>query len=387
MGIGTALSKLFSLPKLMRYSGEAETFWKESKANLIDELYDILINKPRQDVRGITKRYADRLSLPQLDCDESEIGKFYEIMKTHGEKNFVASIVDSGSKTDLIKELTVPALIAIDGMEIARKDGENCLATLCYLSLSSDMGDGVLDNEVPRPLNSSIPYEKWVSGYKIVAAGAFNISESRLKTMDEKIQERVGRGLAKVTLAEELDLKYSREREVPINVLDEIYEGKIAEIQKTIFGSLNILGGNRYPTLEAGAGYLADEAQILDDYEDLLGEDNKEPIIPNPSYFLTYCRIEWKKKPRNIVNKLEQELVETMKDASIDTKTKAMEFHAKVEGEYEKLNEGFKTKPFIAFIVEEVNKKVSRAHETFATGGDKTFGPLIPQIKKLVLTE
>ena len=384
MGFRTALAKLFSVQKLLSYGREAETFWQESKLSLTNELYNILINKS-QDVRGIAKRYADRLSFPQLDCDESEIGKFYDIMKTYGEKDFVANVIESGSDTDLIKQLTAPALIAIDGMGLARKDGENCLAAFCYLSLASDMGDGVLDNEVPRPANISIPYENWVSAYKLVAATTFNVSESRFKTMNERIQERVGMGLAKVSLAEALDLKYSREREVPVSVLDDIYDGKIAEIERTIFSSLNILGGSRYPTLEAGAGHLANEAQILDDYEDLLGEDQKAPNIPNPSYFLTNCRINWKKKPRDIQGKLEQELIETMKDASIDTKTKAIEFHAKVEGEFEKLNEGFSTKPLIEFIVEEVNKKVNRAHETFVSG--KTFETLVPQLKKLVLAE
>lgn len=384
MGVRTFLGKVAALPKLLSYNKEAERFWERKREMLTDTLYSTLVVSPDKEVRNITKRFAKKLSFPELDCDKSEIKKFNETMRGYGKRKFVSDVIESGSNTDLIKMLTVPGLIAIDGMGIMREKGENLLGAFCYLSLSSDMGDEVLDNEVPHPKDPLIPYENWKSAYKIIAAGAFDMSEAWFKTMDERIQERVERGIKRVSEAEKQDIKYRGKREVPLDVIDEIYDGKIAEIEATIFSSLNILGGSKYPTLEDGARYLADEAQIVDDNKDLLGEDEKEPTIPNPSYWLTFFRNNWRKEPRDAEN-LEQELEEVMKKASVDTKTKGMEYHVKVLGEYEKLNAGFKTKHLLEFIVGEVNKKLNDTHDTFMSG--ETFGALKPQLKELVLTE
>jgi hypothetical protein len=144
---------------------------------------------------------------------------------------------------------------------------------------------------------------------------------------------------------------------------------------------MNILSGNKFPTLENGARDLAVQAQIYDDYKDLLGEDGNIPHFPNPSYFLTYCREHWKKMSEK-QEKRDEELEQTMLLAAIDTKTKGMEYHQKVKGEFEKLGQTFSTRNELELIVSEVNKKLVETHDAFRAG--KTFADLKKELEQLL---
>jgi hypothetical protein len=356
------------------YYNKAKHFWREKRTQLLGELCQLISSSSDESLTDITRSYANRIGFTELWCDGNEIGRFRGILSKYGEKEVIENLIDFGTRTKLVSMLIAPALAEAEGVGVNAENTSKCVYSvgLCY-PISADMGDCILDDDVPK--HPIIPYENWAIAYKIGAAAVFYIGQKYAQTLGDRIMDRLEKGLDVVSEAQRLDLEAKKLSYVPLPVIEKIYDGKIGEIEATIFSCIDILGGSRYPQFERGSLNLANEVQIEDDYQELLGEGGHEKAgIPNPSFFLNFCRDRWKKG--------KEDLESIMREAAIDSCRKGEEYHIKVKEECEKLELTFRTKPFFDVTIWYMHKLLVESHNRFLKG--KTYSILKPQLGKLI---
>jgi len=360
--------------QVLDYYKKAKHFWREKRTQLVGELCQLISSSSDESLTDTTRSYADRIGFTELQCDRNEIGQFREVLSKYGEKAVIENLIGFGTRTKLVSMLIAPALAEAEGAGVDAENTSKCVYSigLCY-PISADMSDCILDNDVPK--HPIIPYENWIISYKIGAASVFSIGRNHAQTLDKRIMERLEKGLDVVSEAQRLDLEAKKSSYVPLSVVEKIYDGKIGEIEATIFSCIDILGGSRYPQFERGALSLANGVQIEDDYQELLGEGGHEkPGIPNPSFFLNFCRDRWKKG--------RGDLESIMREAAIDSYRKGEEYHTKVKEESEKLESTFRTQPFFEVTIWYMHKLLVESHNRFLKG--KTFSILKPELANLI---
>lgn len=369
-----------------RYSAQAENFLINKKRQLADELYTFYKNTQPNKMYDVIKSYSDEIGFPELRSDITQVNKLYKLIEDKGGRKVIDYLVNKGFNTKLADMLVMPALLAIDGMKIDRKVGETIAYSVGLLyPVSSDMADSVLDGDFPK--HPEIPDDLWVTAYSMGAASLLEIARHpHLDSIDERVRQRADRGIQRVAYAEKLDVEAKTSKTTPIEIIEKIYQGKIEEIERTVFECINIPANYSGEPLIDGSGYLAHKMQIGDDFQDLLGHNEENLIsVANPSYFLTYCRQSWNKKNREI-NNLGEELENVIKEANINTRTKAREYHIRLEGEFEKLEqEKVSTKPLFGPIVRGTEKYIDDLYKNFASG--ITFPQIKKELRRLLLSE
>lgn len=365
--------------QLVKYKNEADDFWSRWKKTLEDELNQFLKLSPLELLES-TKQFADVTVFPELALNSSSINQMQTLISRYGREQLAKDLINYGTNTKLLTMLVAPALAAADGMGVDRSQSEKCIyAVGINHAVAADIADSVLDKDLKS--NPALTTEEWVSSYILGAAALYRIGQDYLKTMDERIKVRTDKGIEIVSRAEKLDLLAKTSPDVSESTVEEIYDGKIGEIEGTIFSCINILGGEKHPEFEPGSLHLANEGQIGDDYEDMM-ENSVPPIVPNPSFFLTYARNFWRDKQATSDTDIATELDDVIRRAAIESKTKGQIYHQKVVGEYEKLDQSFPTKAVFDSILDYMNKYLVSNYEIFMEG--KTFPTIRPQLAKLM---
>jgi len=365
-----------------KYNKKAKEFWKNKEPQLIEEITKILENSTDKDLLRISNDFVERTNFPELLCELDEIREFRRILKHFGSDIVISDFVRYGTRTGFLTVVVAPALAAAEGLgDVKEKNIEEWLYGIgICLPVSADVCDSVLDEEVlNHPL---IPYKTWIICHKLGTAIIFHIGLNHLreikttKKMQERIINRLNKGIKKVSEKQKMDFRVKNMRYVPLSLLEEIYDGKICEIEATVFGTIPSQRKDIVKIFEQGAHFFAGELQIADDFEDLLGDVNidKTPEVPNPSFFLTYCIDLW--------NKGEKEVKKNMMEAAKKTLAKGEEYHKKVIEAFNKLPKKFSTKPFFEVTLWYYNKVLKDRFKEFLKG--KTYPDVRPQLLKIL---
>jgi hypothetical protein len=364
------------------YNKKAKEFWKNKQPQLVEEIKHILRSNSSLKLAKISEEFTKRTGFKELKCNLSEIYELKNLLNEPDRKMLIEDFVNYATRTGFLTVVIAPALAASDGLSDLNEEAMNewLFGIGICLPVSADVCDSVLDNEVMK--HTSIPYKTWINLHKLGAALIFQVGmehAKKIKTGDKKLDEmlmsRLRDGIERVCEKQRMDFEVKKSSYVPINVLESIYEGKICEIEATVFGTLPSKKRDIVKIFEEGAHYLAGELQVVDDFEDLLGDINlqKEPQIPNPSYFLTYC-IDLRKSGKKDIDDI-------MKKAAELTLNKGKEYHRKVMDSLSKLPNKFKTKPFFEVTIWHYNKVLKDRYKEFLKG--KTFEELRPQLVKI----
>jgi len=365
-----------------KYNKKAKEFWKIKEQEMIDEITEYMTG-PDEKLLKLSKNYAQKLGFRELLCTKEELEAFKRILRHFGEQIVIPDFVRYGTRTGFLTVVITPALAAADGIgDMDEKVVNEWLYGIgICLPVSADVCDSVLDKEVLKhPL---IPYNTWITCHKLGAAIIFYIGlkhveniKTGVKTLDKRIIKRLGEGLKYVCEKQKMDYEAQKNPYIALRLIEKIYEGKICEIEATVFGTLPSQKLDFVQTFEEGARYFAGELQIADDIEDLLGDDNlgKEPAIPNPSFFLTYCIDFW--------NKGERDIRKIMENAIKKTLERGEQYHAKVENALEKLPKKFSTRPFFEMTLWYYNKVLKDKVKQFMKGN--TYTEIEPKILKIL---
>lgn len=370
------------LAQAKKYNKKAKEFWKVKEQEMIDEITNYM-NSPVEKLLKLSRNYAKKIGFNELICSKEEMEIFKRILKHFGDEIIVPDFVRYATRTGFLTVVIAPALAATDGFDDIE---EGPLSNWLYgigicLPVSADVCDAVLDKEVLKhPL---IPYETWITCHKLGAAIIFYIGlehVEKIRTGDEKIDKRIIKrlkdGLENVSEKQMADYKAQTEPYTSLNLIEKIYEGKICEIEATVFGTIPSKNLDIVKIFEDGARYFAGELQIADDIEDLLGDENlgKEPSIPNPSFFLTYCIDFWNKGGRNVKK--------IMEDAMKKTLGRGEKYHEKVEKALDGLPKKFPTKPFFEITLWYYNKVLKNKVKQFLKG--ETYSEIEPKLLKIL---
>ena len=366
-----------------KYNKKAKEFWKIKNDQLINEILEIIDSSSDLELVKISKDFVKKTGFTQMICSVSDVNDLKKIMRVFGKDVVISDFVNYGTRTGFLTVVIAPALAAIEALEdVDESNIEEWLYGIgICLPVAADICDSVLDEEVMR--HTLIPYRIWVILHKLGAAIIFRIGlnhAKKIKTgdkkLDKKIIDRLFQGIKKVSEKQMLDYKVKDSPYVPVKKLNDIYDGKICEIEATVFGTLPSKKNNIVKIFEDGAHHFAGELQIADDFEDLIGDSNlqKLPEIPNPSFFLTYSIDLWKSGKRDIK--------QIMNDAAKKTLDRGKEYHKGVIDALNKLPKKFKTKPFFEVTLWYYNKVLNERFKEFSKG--KTHPELRSQLLKIM---
>ncbi|MDI6826402.1 MAG: hypothetical protein QMD36_04400 [Candidatus Aenigmarchaeota archaeon] len=363
------------------YNKKAKEFWKKKQPQLVKEIWRILSSNSDLQLAKISKNFVKRTGFKELKCSVGEIHELKKLLKD--QKFFIEDFVNYATRTGFLTVVIAPALAAADGLGDVDEEAMNewLYSIGICLPVSADVCDSVLDNEVMK--HSSIPYKTWVSCHKLCAAIIFHVGMDRIKnikTVDEELNKRIIKrlndGVEKVCEKQKMDFEAKKSAYVDISTLKEIYDGKICEIEATVFGTLPSTKTDIVKVFEEGAHFFAGEMQVVDDFEDLLGDTNlqKSPEIPNPSFFLTHCIDIWNSGRRDIEGILEE--------AARKNWERGQEYHKKVMDAYDRLPKRFKTRPFFEVTLWYYNKVLKDRFNQFLKG--ETYPEIKSQLLKLL---
>jgi len=366
-----------------KYNKKAKEFWKIKNDQLINEILEIIDSSSDLELVKISKDFVKKTGFTQMICSVIDVNDLKKIIKVFGKDVVISDFVNYGTRTGFLTVVIAPALAAIEALEdVDESNIEEWLYGIgICLPVAADICDSVLDEEVMR--HTLIPYRIWVILHKLGAAIIFRIGlnhAKKIKTgdkkLDKKIIDRLFQGIKKVSEKQMLDYKVKDSPYVPVKKLNDIYDGKICEIEATVFGTLPSKKNNIVKIFEDGAHHFAGELQIADDFEDLIGDSNlqKLPEIPNPSFFLTYSIDLWKSGKRDIK--------QIMNDAAKKTLDRGKEYHKGVIDALNKLPKKFKTKPFFEVTLWYYNKVLNERFKEFSKG--KTHPELRSQLLKIM---
>jgi len=364
-----------------KYNKRAKEFWKNKNEELINEIMDIIDSSSDLELVKISKDFVKRTGFTQMNCSVSDVNDLKKIMKVFGKDVVIPDFVIYGTRTGFLTVVIAPALAAVEALgDVNESSIEEWLYGIgVCLPVAADICDSVLDEEIMR--HTLIPYRIWIICHKLGAAIIFRIGlnhakkiETGDKKLDKKIIDRLFQGIKKVCEKQMIDCEAKESHYVPVKKLDEIYDGKVCEIEATVFGTLPSKKSKIVRTFEEGARYFAGELQIADDFEDLIGDTNlqKLPEIPNPSFFLTYSIDLWKSGKRDVKK--------IMNEAAKRTLERGKEYHKDVVDAFDGLPKKFKTKPFFEVTLWYYNKVLNERFKEFSKG--KTHSTLRLQLLK-----
>jgi len=330
-----------------KYNKKAKEFWKNGNEQLINEITEIIDSSSDLELVKISKNFVAKTGFTQMSCSVSDVNDLKKIIKVFGKDIVIPDFVNYGTRTGFLTVVIAPALAAVEALgDVDESNIEEWLYGIgICLPVAADICDSVLDEEVMR--HSLIPYRIWLILHKLGAAIIFKIGLNHVKKiktgdkkLDKRIVDRLFQGIKKVSEKQMIDYKVKESHYVPVKKLDEIYDGKVCEIEATVFGTLPSNKSKIVKIFEEGARYFAGELQIADDFEDLIGDPNlqKLPEVPNPSFFLTYSIDLWKSGKRDVKK--------IMIEAAKKTLERGKDYHKNVVDAFNKLPKKFKTKPF-----------------------------------------
>jgi len=365
------------------YNKKAKEFWKNKNEELVDEFTEIMESSSELELFKMSKDFVNKTSFTQMICSVSDIHDLRKIIKVFGKDVVYSDFINYGTRTGFLTVVIAPALAAAEALgDVDESNMEEWLYGIgICLPVAADICDSVLDDEVMRhPL---IPYRLWLILHKLGAAIIFRIGLNHTrniktgdKKLDKKIMGRLFEGIKKVSQKQMIDYEVKDSHYVTVKKLDEIYDGKVCEIEATVFGTLPSKKTDIVKTFEEGARYFAGELQIADDFEDLIGDSNlqKLPEIPNPSFFLTYSIDLWKSGKRDAKK--------IMIEAAKKTLERGKEYHKDVVDAFDKLPKKFKTKPFFEVTLWYYNKVLNERFKEFSKG--KTYSTLRSQLLQMM---
>ena len=371
------------LMQVKKYNKRAKEFWKNKNDQLVNEIIEIIDSNSDLELVKISKDFVAKTGFKEMICSVSDIHDLKNIIKVFGKDLVISDFVNYGARTGFVTVVIAPALAAAEALgDLDESNIERWLYGIgICLPVAADICDSILDEEVMRhPL---IPYRIWIICHKIGAAIIFRIGLNQIKEiktgdskLDKKIINRLFQGIKKVCEKQMIDYKVKEARYVPVKKLDEIYDGKVCEIEATVFGTLPSKKTEIVKTFEEGARYLAGELQIVDDFEDLIGDTNlqKLPEVPKPSFFLTYSVDLWKSGKRDVKT--------IMNEAAKKTLGRGKEYHKHVIDAFNGLPKKFKTKPFFEVTLWYYNKVLNERFKEFLKG--RTYSTLRPQFLRMM---
>jgi hypothetical protein len=363
-----------------KYNKKAKEFWKIKNDQLINEITEAIDSNSDLELVKISKDFVAKTGFSEMICGVGDIHDLKNIIKIFGKDVVIGDFVNYGARTGFLTVVIAPALAAAEGLGDADEFNiEKWLYGIgICLPVAADICDSVLDEEVMRhPL---IPYRIWLICHKLGAAIIFRIGLNQIKEiktsdseLNKRIINRLFQGIKKVSEKQMIDYKVKGSYYVPVKTLDEIYDGKVCEIEATVFGTLPSKKTEIVKTFEEGARYLAGELQIVDDFEDLIGDTNlqKLPELPNPSFFLTYSIDLWKSGKKD--------LKDIMNEAAKRTFERGKEYHKGVMDAFNKLPKNFKNRPFFEVSLWYYSKVLNERFKELLKG--KTY----PQIRTQLL--
>ncbi len=368
------------LMQAKEYNKKAKEFWKNKYDQLINEINETIDSHSDLELVKISKDFVAKTGFTQMNCSVSDVHDLKNIIKVFGKDVVISDFVNYGARTGFLTVVIAPALAAAEALgDLDEINIEKWLYGIgICLPVAADICDSVMDEEVMKhPL---IPYKIWLICHKLGAAIIFKIGLnqiSEIKTgdseLDKKVVNRLFQGIKKVSEKQMMDYKAKESHYIPVKKLNEIYDGKVCEIEATVFGTLPSKKTEIVKILEEGARYFAGELQIADDFEDLIGDHNldKLPEIPNPSFFLTYSIDLWKsgKRDLNVI----------MNEAAKKTLERGREYHKYVVDAFNNLPKNFKTKPFFEVTLWYYSRVLNERFKKFLKG--KTY----PQIRNQLL--
>ena len=365
------------------YNKKAKEFWKNKQPQLIEEIIQILNSNSDLKLAKISKDFVRQTGFKELICSVDEIHELKKFLKVTDNKFVINDFVNYATRTGFLTIVIAPALAATDGLGDVREEvlNEWLYGIGICLPVSADVCDSVMDNEVLK--HSSVPEKTWNTCHKLCAVIIFQIGMNHIKniktgdeSLDKRIITRLNKGVKKVCEKQKMDLEVKNSVYVDISTLEEIYEGKICEIEATVFGTLPSNKTDIVRVFEEGAHFFAGELQVVDDFEDLLGDVNlqKSPEIPNPSFFLTYCIDLWR-SGRNDIGDI-------MREAARKTWERGQEYHEEVMKAFNRLPKDFKTKPFFKVTLWYYNKVLKDRLKQFLKG--KTYPMIKDQLMKIL---
>ena len=365
------------------YNKKAKEFWKNKNEELVDEFTEIMESSSELELFKMSKDFVNKTSFTQMICSVSDIHDLRKIIKVFGKDVVYSDFINYGTRTGFLTVVIAPALAAAEALgDVDESNMEEWLYGIgICLPVAADICDSVLDDEVMRhPL---IPYRLWLILHKLGAAIIFRIGLNHTrniktgdKKLDKKIMGRLFEGIKKVSQKQMIDYEVKDSHYVTVKKLDEIYDGKVCEIEATVFGTLPSKKTDIVKTFEEGARYFAGELQIADDFEDLIGDSNlqKLPEIPNPSFFLTYSIDLWKSGKRDAKK--------IMIEAAKKTLERGKEYHKDVVDAFDKLPKKFKTKPFFEVTLWYYSKVLNDRFKQFSKG--RTHSTLRSQLLRMM---
>jgi len=376
-------NKRKGLSQAKKYNKKAKEFWKVGEEQMITEVKELFNTSSDEKLLQISKNYANKLDLKELLCSKDEIEELRKIVKHFGKDVVITDFVRYGTRTGFLTVVVAPALAAAEGIGGIKGDVMNewLYGIGICLPVSADVCDSVIDNEVLKhPL---IPHKTWIICHKIGAAIIFYIALKHIKNvktgkkdLDRRIFRRLTEGLDSVAKKQKMDFKAQRLPRVSLNMLEKIYDGKICEIEATVFGTIPSNKLDLVKIFEEGARNFAGELQVVDDIEDLLGDTNlgKEPTIPNPSYFLTYCKEMWRDGKRNAKK--------IMEEAAKKTLEMGEKYHEGVIKALDNLPKNFSTRPFFEITIWYYNRVLKDKVKEFKKG--ETYSVIEPKLIELL---
>jgi hypothetical protein len=365
------------------YNKKAKEFWKQKHEELTNEIVNILNSSTDLQLLKISQELVKKTNLTDLSCSISEIKELRKILKIFNTETVVSEFVNYCTRTGFLTVVIAPALAAAEGIGGVKEDAMNewIYGIGICLPVSADVGDCIIDKEFYKhPL---IPLNAWLTCHKLGSAIIFRIGLDHTKNiktgdkiLDKYIIARLEKGIKKVSEKQIMDFKAKEIPNLPESKLEEIYDGKICEIEATVFGTIPSPKKNIIKIFEEGARFFAGELQVVDDMEDLLGDSNlgKRPEIPNPSFFLTYCYEFWKEGKRDLKKIIEDALEKTLK--------KGQEYHENVAKQFEKLPKNFPTKPFFQLTLWYYNRLLMQRYNQVLKG--RTYPEIRPQLLNMM---
>ena len=362
------------------YNKKAKEFWKNKQTVFTEEIKRVLNSNTDLQLTKLSKDFVRETCFNDLICSVDEIHEFKKILNDPNKKFILNDFVNYATRTGFLTVVIAPALAAAEGVGGIR---EEVMDQWLYgigicLPVSADVCDSIMDKEVMK--HPSIPERAWITCHKLCSAIIFQIGMdhiNNIKTgdsnLDKKIIIRLNKGVKKVCEKQQMDLEVKDLDYVNIPTLEEIYDGKICEIEATVFGTMPSNKTDIVRVFEEGARFFAGELQVVDDFEDLLGDTNiqKQPEVPKPSFFLTYCVDLWRSGRKD--------LEDIMKEAARKSLERGREYYEEVKNAFNRLPKDFKTKPFFHVTLWYYNKVLDDRFNQFLKG--KTY----PQIKNQLL--
>jgi len=371
------------LSQAKKYNKKAKEFWKAGEERMIGEVMDFFKTGSDEKLLRISRNYSNKIGFKELLCSKDEIEELRKIIKHFGKEIVITDFVRYATRTGFLTVVVAPALAAAEGIGGIRDDviNEWLYGIGICLPVSADVCDSVIDGEVLKhPL---IPYRTWIICHKLGAAIIFHIALKHVekintgkKDVDRKIKKRLLDGLSKVSKKQKMDFKAQQSSKVSLDIIEKIYDGKICEIEATVFGTIPSDKLDLVKIFEEGARNFAGELQVVDDIEDLLGDTNlgKEPTVPNPSYFLTYCKNMWDDGNRNLKKIVGESMKKTLE--------RGEKYHEKVVKALDKLPKKFPTRPFFEMTTWYYHRVLKDKVKEFKKG--ETYPVIEPKLKELL---